>query len=295
VNTLDGEGPGFRVEHADGRATLVVTDRWGAEAERVLQSGEADGLDLNYAKGFQDTDLAFIRPWPLKRLTLLARTVKDLAPIYALSPTLESLSVQSAPTAIIDLARLPLLSSLSATWAQIRAAIGERPGLGDLFLLSYTECDLGPLRWNPHLVRLRFKDRPRLQSLAGLEALQSIQHLGIYLAPLRDITDLAGLGPGQLRELHLESCQLSDLGPVARAQGLRVFNASDCGDIESLHPLRGLSELEVLLLYGTTKVLDADLAPIADLPRLRELRMKSRANYRPRLEDIQTRIALHRN
>ena len=56
-----------------------------------------------------------------------------------------------------------------------------------------------------------------------------------------------------------------------------------------------VSELEFLWLYGTTKVLDENLAPIADLPRLREVRMKSRANYRPRLEDIQTRLAQRRS
>ena len=119
-------------------------------------------------------------------MDILDRTITDLTPIYALSSTLESLSVQSAPAATIDLARLPSLTSVSAEWAQVRSSIGDLPGLTDLFLLSYSEVDLGPLRWNTRLVRLRFKDRPRLRSLAGLEALQSIEHLGVYLAPLRD-------------------------------------------------------------------------------------------------------------
>ncbi|MEA2705202.1 MAG: hypothetical protein QOD63_3147, partial [Actinomycetota bacterium] len=157
--------PGFHVERADGCATLVVTDSWSRQAERVLESGVADGLDLNYAKGFKDTDLAFIRAWPLKRLKILARTITDLTPIYALSSTLESLSVQSAPAATIDLVRLPLLTSLSAEWAQVRSSIGERPGLTEIFLLSYSEVDLAPLRWNSQVVRLRLKDRPRLRSL----------------------------------------------------------------------------------------------------------------------------------
>lgn len=290
VKVFAGKDPGFRVERAQGVATLVMTGRWSKLAERVLDSGRADGLELNYAKGFKDTDLAFIRPWPLKRLAILARTIKDVTPIYALSPSLESLRVECAPTATIDLARLPSLRSLSASWAPVRSSIGELAALDDLFLLAYSEVDLHPLRSNSRLVRLRFKDRPRLRSLAGLEALQAIEHLGIYLAPLHDITALEDHPPAGLRELHLESCRVSALTSVAAAQGLRHLNMSDCGGVESLRPLCGLGHLESLWLYGTTKVLDDDLMPIADLPRLRELRMMSRKSYRPSVEDLQTII-----
>ena len=283
--------PGFHVEQVNGGATLVVTDSWSRQAERVLASGRVDGLDLNYAKGFKNTDLAFIRPWPLKRLDILDRTITDVTPIYALSSTLEWLSVQSAPAATIDLARLPSLTSVSAGWAQVSSSIGDLPGLTDLFLLSYSEVDLAPLRWNTRLVRLRFKDRPRLRSLAGLEALQSIEHLGVYLAPLRDITALCDLPSTGLRELHLESCRISELSSVACARDLRFLNVSDCGEIESLRPLRGLHALEVLWLYGTTKVLDDDLTPITALPRLRELRLMSRKSYRPSVKGVETLIA----
>ena len=285
------KNPGFHVENENGGATLVVTDSWSTQVERVLDSGEVDGLDLNYAKGFKTTDLAFIRPWPLKRLDILDRTITNLTPIYALSSTLESLSVQSAPAATIDLARLPALTSVSVDWAQVRSSIGDLPRLTDLLLLSYSEVDLVPLQWNTRLVRLRFKDRPRLRSLAGLEALQSIEHLGVYLAPLRDIAALRDLPPTGLRELHLESCRMSDLSSVASAQGLRLLNASDCGEIDSLAPLCGLEELEIVWLYGTTKVLDDDLTPIAALPRLRELRMMSRKTYRPSVKDVERLIA----
>lgn len=285
------EEPGFHVERTEAGPTLVVTASWSKQAEQVIESGGADGLDLNYAKGFKDTDLAFVRAWPLKRLTLLARTVKDIAPIYSLSSTLESLRVQSAPAATIDLGKFPLLKRVSAEWIQVRSSIGECPGLTDLFLRAYSEIDLGPLRWNSQLVRLRFKDRPRLLSLAGLEALQSIEHLGVYLAPLRDITALSALAPNQLRELHLESCRIRDLSPAADSHGLRLLNASDCGDMESVHPLGRLSHLEVLWLFGTTRVLDEDLSPIAELPELRELRMRSRKTYRPSVEDVQALIA----
>jgi hypothetical protein len=291
VSVVEQEGPGFHVEQTPVGATLVATGKWGVDAEGVIESGGVDGLDLNYAKGFKDTDLAFIRDWPIRRLTILARTVKDLTPIYRLSGTLEVLSVQSAPTATIDLARLPRLESLSATWIQVSSSIGERPGLKDLYLGSYSEPDLGPLRWQSGLLRLRLKDRPRLQTLNGIDSLMSLEHLGIYGAPLSDITGLGELQGRQLHELHLESCPLQDLEPVSRPIGLRLLNASECGDVPSVRPLARLQKLEVLWLFGTTRILDDDLGPIRALPQLRELRMKSRKSYRPSVEKIQAAVA----
>lgn len=139
----------------------------------------------------------------LKRLAILSRTVKDMTPIYALSSTLESLSVQSAPTAAIDLGSLPSLKSLSTEWARSGRRLASYQPLNDLFLLSHSEVDLHPLRSNPRLVRLRFKFRPHLRSLAGLEALQAVEHLGIYSCSAADITALEDLPPAQVRELHL--------------------------------------------------------------------------------------------
>jgi hypothetical protein len=111
---------------------------------------------------------------------------------------------------------------------------------------------------------------------------------GLPVPPPVDLHALPSTGP---REVHLESCRISDLSSVASAGGLRFLNASDCGKIESLRPLCGLDDLEILWVYGTTKVLDDDLTPIAALPRLRELRLMSRKTYRPSVEDVQALIA----
>jgi hypothetical protein len=282
-------GDGYRIEAGDDGNTLVVTGPWSDSAGHALAFGRADGLNLNYALGFKNTDLAFLREWPLKRLWILARTVKDLAPVYRLSATLETLSVQSAPSATLDVAALPELLTLAASWGQVRSTVAEAPQLEDLFILSYTEADLSALRWNSSLRRLRFNDRPSLTSLAGIEVLRHLQELGVYLAPLDNLEPLRGLDLA-LEELHVESCRVHDLGPIEDLTTLRVLNASECGEIASLRPLLRLTELEEVLLFGTTRVVDDDLAPLARLPKLRELRMRSRRTYRPSVEHIQTLV-----
>ena len=284
------EGPSFHIERSHEGATLVATGRWTTEAANALRSGRADGLDLNYAKGFKDTDLAFIEDWPLKRLSLLARTVKDLAPLGRVASTLESLSVESGPAAI-DLGSFPNVTDLSASWEQIRGSVADAPHLESLYAGSYTAEDLLPLQHNSRLQRIRMKDRPQLRSLRGVERLPALDHLGIYLAT--SLEDFAPLSETTtLRELHLESCRsLTELIPIATSHALRLLNVADCGDIASLAPIAALHQLETVWLYGTTKVIDDDLTHLAGLPRLTELRMMSRRSYRPSVEQLQAHIS----
>jgi hypothetical protein len=274
------EGPSYRLELDGEGVTLVVTDKWTDEIKRLLADGRADGLNLNYAKGFKDTDLAVLDEWPLRRFQLLARTVKDLQPVTRLAATMESLNVETAPTATLDLGAFPRLHELGAIWSQIRSSISEAPQLKDLFVLGYEESDLTSLRWNTSLERLRFKDRPRIRSLTGVEFLRSLEHLAVYSAPLHDLEPLAS-GDVVLRELHVESCRVRDLSPLANQRRLRLLNASECGELASLNPLRELPDLSDLWLFGTTKIMDDDLSPLCTLPRLRELKMQSRRSYRP--------------
>lgn len=280
------QGNSYSIERDECGDTLLVTGPWTDEISRLLADGRADGLDLNYAKGFKDTDLSVLTSWPIRRLTVLARTVKDLSPLERLAGSLERLSVQTAPKASIELSRFPALTTLSADWNQIRSSVSDAPRLRDLMIRTYDEPDLTPLRWNTALTRLRFKDRPALRRLDGVAMFRSLEHLAVYGAPLHALDELS-TQELSLRELHVESCPVRDLSPLASQRHLQLLNASECGDVASLSPLRELSDLSILWLFGTTKIVDDDLSPLCALPRLRELRMRSRRSYRPSVESVQ--------
>lgn len=282
------EGPGFLIERDADGDTLVVTDRFTDEAARLLRSGSVSGLDLNYAKGFKDTDLEFIEAWPITRLSLLARTMRSIEPIYRL-PSLGAVKLTAGSKAVLDVRRIPSLKSLSAEWGSVRDSLSERPEIEDLYLGGYGEADLRSLRWNVALRRLRLKDRPRLQSLDGVEELSCLEQLGVWSAPLEDIGALRALSGNRLSELQLESCRIRDIKPLSSLSGLRFLNLSDNGDVPSIGDLGGLTGLQVLWLFGTTRVVDGDLSVLAGLP-LRELRMKSRKGYVPTVEDLHRMI-----
>lgn len=223
----------------------------------------------------------------------MARTHGDLEPVYGLAGTLESLRVQVDPRTPIELERLPLLRTLSASWSQIERSLRFAPHLQRLFLLSYTERDLGPLTVASELVSVVMKDRPHVQSLDGVEDLPWLAELGVHFA--KDLQDISGLhraGSPLLVTLQLTSCRkISDIVAVRACTGLTFLDVSEGSDIASVEPLSELVGLERLYMYGSTRALDGDLGPIARLPRLRDFRMKSRTSYSPSVKEIQATIA----
>lgn len=280
------KGPSYRIERHPEGEKLVVTDWWNDQISRLLADGRVASLDLNYVKGFKSPDLAKLEDWPITKLAVVARTVTDLSPLLRLADTLEDVNLVTSLSAMFDLSRFPRLAGVSAEWGQIRDSVADGPSLRSLFILSYSEPDLWPLRWNTTLTHAYFKDRPRLRSLGGLEVLNKLEVLGVALAPLVDISALAQC-EARLTELQLDACRVDEVTPLAGQTGLKLLNVSDCGGIESLSPLRGLHQLEDLWMWGSTKVLDNDLSPLLDLPRLIDLRMQSRRSYRPSVADIQ--------
>jgi hypothetical protein len=272
---------------------LVVTGPWTAEAAEALRRGEADGLVLNYARGFKERGLEFLAPdFAIRRLDVLDRTISDLGPIERLEGTLEALSVQAAASAELDLGALPRLRDVAGEWALLRDTLGAVEALESVVTWEFDEVDLHAFRDHVELRNLTIKDAPQLESLSGVGNLPGLAVLGIVLAPrLHDVSDVAELAES-LRELKFEACPgigtLDDVEPLVH---LRILGISDCGDIESLAPITSLQKLEMLYAWGSTRVTDGDLSPLTALPRLKEVRMRDRRTYRPRVADLTAALA----
>jgi hypothetical protein len=172
-------------------------------------------------------------------------------------------------------------------WALLRDTLGALEALESVVTWEFDELDLHAFRDHVELRQLTIKDAPYLESLSGIGSVPGLAVLGIVLAPrLQDVSDVAELADS-LRELKFEACPgittLEDLEPLVH---LRVLGISDCGDIESLALIRSLTELEVLYAWGSTRVLDRDLSLLVASPRLKEVRMRDRRDYRPRVAEL---------
>lgn len=292
-STVPAEGDGWHLETTRDGIDLVVTDEWSAEARDAILDGRADGLVLNYARGFRGADIAFIEGLPLRRLQVLVWTLDDLGPIHTLGDTLVMLDVSAAPGTVIDLAAFPRLEGLGADWEQVRRSIDAIDTISDLYLGHYRAPDLTPLSRFRGLRRLSMKDYPSVRSLHGVGELKELRDLGIYLARLLvDITELSALDGGPLTRLELPSCsKIADLEPMSGLKTIEHLDLGDCREIASVKPLSGFDALSWLDLYGTTTIADGDLRPLMELPALRRLGLANRRHYRPTVAEVQARMA----
>jgi hypothetical protein len=285
--------PAFTLEKRAQGTTLVLTGQWTPEAELVLLSGEADGLEVNYARGSRERDLEFLGQWPIRWMRILARTLRDVEPIYRLGDSLEELHIQTAKGVSVDLARLPHLTSIAADWEQVRRTIESTDSLQELTILRFAEPDLEMISKNSGLVKLVLKEAPYLESLTGLGALRSLIYLGIFSAKtLLDLSETRG-ATDSLRRFELEACPaVSRLTDICGLAELEFLGFSDCKDIESIASIASLQALEVVHAWGTTRVVNGDLVPLAALPNLTELRMRDRHEYHPRVAEIQAQLTV---
>ena len=252
-----------------------------------LSRGEADGLVLNYARGFCESSLDLLDSgWPLRRLSVLDRSIVDLEPIGRLAG-LEELSVQAAADAVLDLAELPGMRSVTGEWALIGRTLSAVTGLERVVTWLFGDLDLHAFRDHVALKMLSIKDAPYVESLSGVGSLLDLETLTVVGAPrLHEIDDLTELS-ASLRELKFEECpQIEAIDDVEPLVGLRFLGISESGDIDSLAPIGPLTQLEAFYAWGSTRIVDGDLSPLTRLARLREIRMRDRRTYKPRVADL---------
>jgi hypothetical protein len=282
----------YVVENTPDGPTLIVTGPWTSRIDRLLEAGEADGLTLNYARGFAERDLSFLQSWPLRRLDILDRSLVDLGPIERVAGSLEVLSVQASPEARVDLGRMPNLRAVAGEWSLLRPTLDQLDDLRVLTTWKFDEPNLLPLIDQSGLEDLTIKDAPQLDSLEGIGALRRLSTLGIHLArQLNDIADVTDVVPS-LTQLRFEYCVRVDaLDGLSGASNLLHLGVNECKTIASIRPLRNMSKLKAFHAWGSTVVGDGDLAALLHLPRLREVRMKSRTEYHPSVEEVKATLS----
>ena len=157
--------------------------------------------------------------------------------------------------------------------------------LETLFVFSQPDADLARYGALGALRRLELSQGRKLVSTQGVGALD---FLGLYQQG--GLAELTGLP--DLRVLLIESAKrLERIDAVASCRSLTRLDVANCGDIASLAPLAGLTALERFGAWESTRILDGDLSVLLALPRLREVRMRDRREYRPRVSEIEAALA----
>lgn len=287
---------GYSLEETHEGTRLFVNGVWTSQIEALLEDGSIHTLVLNRAHGFEAPSLEFLRPWPLRGLHVLFPPLKDLSPIRRLRESLTDLKLEIFPTGegVLDIEGFSRLQHLSVSWKMIEDQVSKITTVENLYLDRYSCPDLVPLAPLVSLRSLRMKERPKIKSLHGLQTFSRLERLAIHGASqLADDSALQGSSAAtSLRELQLEACRkLSNMDNVSLASDLQFLNMGDCGDLESLAPLRRMRNLQRLSLYESTRILDGDLSPVLDLPELTDFRIANRRNYVPSAPEVQCLLA----
>jgi hypothetical protein len=192
---------------------------------------------------------------------------------------------------VLDLAWVPGLRALSASWEQLEGWAAVADQIEELVLSDYDPPDLRRLSEARALQELRLLTPKNLETLDGVEAFSHLQLLEVRGGRRRrDATANRAVAPTQ-RRLRLESCpRLTSIEWVSELHHLGELRVTNSGNIESAQPLRSLTAIETLYLYESTRFVDGDLTPIDALINLRDLRLAARTHYRPTVNDLQRTI-----
>jgi hypothetical protein len=113
----------------------------------------------------------------------------------------------------------------------------------------------------------------------------------LVLAPLPGLAAPSGPAPRAAAVVGGGYTALTPARILDTRVSLERLGVANCGPVDSLRPLAGLTRLTHLDLSESTRVTDGDLRPLLGLP-LQELRMASRRHYSPSLPEVRTKLGL---
>jgi hypothetical protein len=287
---------------ADPRRTVQgeISTAWGyfdpdEYAQHVLAAMPPGGRLHNVSSPAQ---LAALDKAPqLAELNVLLTEPADPSFLAPHASSLRDLSLYGELTDLSVLPKLPKLHSLSTDVSGYTdiSFLDALPQLRRLWLNGCQDIeDYSPLLRFTNLQALALFGSNRFCTLRQLPPLGTVRSLVLSDSELRPELDALVDAASQLIHLYLENCEwLDDLGPLARLKlhALGVSESSTVSDLRplsrqtslqhldvsytrvaDLNPLKGLTELTELWLFGCDAV--TDLRPLASLPRLKELHIE---------------------
>jgi len=268
------------LEICDGKwgPQATLSGAWSSAVEESIRRQGIQELELNHAKGWRGQDVAFLERLPnLAALTIIDHVIPDVGGIHTLEK-LRYLDVNTYCRTPVDFGCFPLLEECALEWRPKSESLFAHAGLKRIFVNNCPIKTLEPLSNMADLQSLSLAS-PKLQNLKGIERLQCLTFLGVYVA--RSLASLDGLQAlSGLVQLEVNDCRkVTNLAPIAGLLKLRKLHVCNDGDIESFKPLADLKELEQVLFYESTNVLDGDLGPLKRLPKLKDVAFMERKHY----------------
>jgi hypothetical protein len=198
---------------------------------------------------------------------------------------LRALEITTYCSTEIRFSKFPLLEDCTLEWRPKAESIFDCKTLIKLLINRYKGKDIAPFTKLESLESLSILNAP-LENLHGLGSLRKLRSL--RLANLKRLKSLDGIeGLENLRELEIHTClgihSIDELGYLTQ---LRKLYLNNDGDIASLKPLNNLNELESVVFYESTNIIDGDLSPLLRQKHLSNVSFQNRRHYSLRREEF---------
>lgn len=304
---------GFGFLQYDNYERLIIYDGlWSKELESQIKKRNASHIEIK--KWQDDKPLDFIIKFSDQIVDLrLKATLKEISFIEKLAK-LKRLSIRNDYVDFIDFSKLRKLKSCLI----VGKNIGNIDQCNSLEELSLEKVEVEDLMKIKRLVLLKslVLSEIKIKTLKGIENLKHLKYLMLdtlpidsihevdclseinelylqYLQKLRDITHISSLS--SINCLCIRNCkQIKNLDPIRKLKNLTRL-VLDNMKIESLSFLNNLGELERIELYGNTNVLDGDLTPLMNLPKLGCVDFENRKHYTHKHKEIESHIEMKSN
>ena len=279
------ESGGVGIEHGKYGPRAVVKGPWCASIQRYLKDCTVREIELNYANGWSGDSVEFLREFPeLRAVKIVDWKIRSVDAVNALTE-LRSLDISTYCRTVVQFDKFANLEQCSIEWRPGIEAIFDCASLQNLFVNRYRRSSADSFGQLVNLRSLAVLNAP-IENIHGLCTLTKL--LSLRLGNLKRLRSLAGLESLELlNELNVDTCpKIESIGEVAQVGQLAKLNLSNCGRIASLKPLRALKRLEMVTFYESTDIVDGDLSPLLELPRLVRVSFRNRRHYSHRREEF---------
>ncbi len=281
---------GLRVENGEYGNRAVATSIWSDDLTEFVLQNSIDELELNDGKGWRGKDLNFLgRLEHLKSFKIIDLTIASVEPIHNLH-NLRAVEVTTYCKTEIQFNAFPQLEQCALEWRPKAASLFSCITLRHLFINRYDGTDVAQVAGLVNVESLALLNAP-IRNLEGLRSLKKLRTL--RLANLRQLKSLAGVQDlFQLEELDVNTCRsigsIREIGALSQLK--RLFLNND-GDIASLTPIDNLKNLESVVFYESTNIVDGDISPLLRQRKLILVSFQNRRHYSHRREEIETSIS----
>jgi hypothetical protein len=268
-----------------GRTFLHLQTSRLAECVQALQTGNYYGAAFSRYHGYEGDDLEVLGDLPQLRGVFVQDPVKNVHGLRHQS-SIEYLALDKIGHAL-DLAAFGSLQELRlGPWSPRHERLGQCRTLKTLAVSSYRPPgnDLSALAGLEALESLELV-RGGISLLRGVELLPKLRELILwYLVKLDDLSPLSGCPA--LWHLDLNHCRkIRDFEPLSHIATLELLGVNGCGP---LHDVKFVTRLRSLrrCAFVETNILDGDLTPFLELPKLEYVGFLPKRHYSHKPKDL---------